>query len=306
MAETYDHLIPAARDALALPVEERVAFMHRDRWIMYDRARAILQNMDRLLHQPPSIRPPCMMVLAAPNNGKSHLIRRFNEKNPPFDDPTDGTVHIPVLLIEELHKPDERSLYNRIIDSMGFPNRPTDPVAKLEYRAHRILIHFHVRVLLIDDFHHLAKGSPSRQRQMLDVLKTMSTRSKISIIGAGMTDAYNMLQLDPHLSTRFTPAPLPAWDMGDSWCGLLATFESFIPLPEPSNLSDPAAANRILAESDRVIGDAWDLIKLMGLHAIETGASRMDTNMIAQVGWIRPSDRVRAAQEQINHGNIKD
>jgi hypothetical protein len=69
-----------------------------------------------------------------------------------------------------------------------------------------------------------------------------------------------------------------------------------IPLAEPSGLSEPRFAQRLLAESDATIGDAWDLLELMAVHAIESGASRLNVDMIAKVGWIRPSERVRYAQ----------
>lgn len=299
MTEPFGHLTPAAKRALALPINERIAYMQKDRWIKYQRAEAVLHSMEKILRQPLSSRPPCMMVFGAPNNGKTHLIRKFHKDHPPVDDPEDGKLKIPVLLIEDLNGPDERRLYNSIIESLGFPNKPNDPIAKLEYKAHRILIHYEVRVLLIDEFNTFARGSPAKQRQMLDTLKAMSTRRKISIIGAGTPDAFSLMQLDTQFSSRFTPAPLPAWEMDISWRSLLASFERLIPLTEPSGLSEPRFAQRLLAESDATIGDAWDLLELMAVHAIENGASRLSMDMIAKVGWIKPSDRVRSAQAKM-------
>jgi len=296
MSEPFGHLIPAARKALALPINERIAYMQKDRWIKYQRAEAILHMMERIFRQPPSTRPPCLMVFGAPNNGKTHLIRKFHKDHPPIDDPEDGKVKVPVLLIEDLNGPDERRLYNSIIQTLGFPNKPNDPIAKLEYKAHRILIHYEVKVLVIDEFNTFVGGSPVKQRQILDTLKTLSTRRKISIIGAGTAAAFSLMQLDTQFSSRFTPAPLPAWEMDIAWRTLLASFERVIPLSEPSGLSEPRFAQRLLAESDATIGDAWDLLELMAVHAIENGASRLHIDMIAKVGWIKPSERVRYAQ----------
>lgn len=300
MTEPFGHLTAAAKKALALPINERIAYMQKDRWIKYQRAEAVLHSMERMVRQPPSTRPPCMMVFGAPNNGKTHLIRKFHKDHPPIDDPDDGTVKIPVLLIEDLNGPDERRLYNSIIETLGFPNKPNDPIAKLEYKAHRILIHYDVRVLLIDEFNTFAHGSPARQRQMLNTLKTLSTRRKISIIGAGTPDAFSLMQLDTQFSSRFTPAPLPIWEMDLSWRSLLASFERVIPLAEPSGLSEPRFAQRVLAESDATIGDAWDLLELMAVHAIESGASKLNTDMIATVDWVKPSERVRSAQVKMS------
>lgn len=298
MTEPFAHLTHGARRALALPVDERIAFLKKDRWIGYERAAAVLQKMERIVQQERAARPPCMIVVGAPNNGKTHLLRKFHRAHPPYEAPEGEGAKIPVLLIEDLKGPDERALYNSIIETLGFPNKPNDPVAKLEYKAHRILIHYDVRVLLIDEFNTLANGSATKQRHMLNVLKTLSTRRQISIIGAGTRAASQLMQLDTQFSTRFVPEALPLWQMGRSWQTLLATFERLIPLPEPSGLAATNFARKLHAESEGNIGHAWDLVELLATHAIETGADRLTSAMIGEIGWVQPSERVAQAQKQ--------
>ncbi len=299
MSEPFAHLTPGARNALALPVAERIAHMKKERWINYPRAETVLQSMNRIYHQPESMRPPCLLILGAPSNGKTHLMHRFRKEHLPMDDPTDGNLRAPVLWIEDMDRPEERVLYNRIIERFGFPNKPNDPIPKLEYKAHRILIHYQVKVLMIDEFNSLANGSPIKQRQFLTTLRTLSNRRKLSIIAAGTRDALGLLQLDTQLSSRFATAPLPPWQMDHAWQALLASFERIIPLAEPSGLADPKFSQRLLAESDATIGDAWELLKLMAVHAIENGATRLNMDMTTKVGWVRPSERVRDAQEKM-------
>ena len=296
MPEAFAHLSPAARAALALPFEERQHYLNQDKWVRYERATTILAELDDLIKHPKVARMPCAMIVGEANNGKTHIMRKFAKAHPPIEAPEGLTV--PMLLLEDLDGADERSLYNNIIETLGFPNKPNDQLPKLKYKALRLLINYRVRVLGLDEFNTVADDSKIKQRKFLNILKTISNRRQMSIVAAGTRRAFELMKLDNQFSSRFQPKPLPIWDMDMEWRRLLAGLEMLIPLPEPSNLSDEKFARLLLVKSQGTIGDTWSLLKVMAIHAMKNNHKRITSDMIEQVGWIKPSERVTSAQNE--------
>lgn len=295
MSEAFKHLSRGAREALAKPPAERIAYMQRDHWIRYDRADQVLAKMEEILAHPRVIRMPCMMLVGEPNNGKSRIMRRFSKLHPPIDD-AEG-MKVPVLHLDDLKDADERSLYNGIIDKFGFPNNPSQKIPTLEYKAYQLLIEYDVQVLMLDEFNVFAEAPTAKQRKLLNIFKVMSNRRQMSFICAGTRDAFNLMQLDQQFSSRFKPEVLRPWEDIEHWQRLMGSFESIIPLPEPSGLSEENFARRLMVTAEYTIGDGWDLLKKMGEYAMRKNAKRLTTDLINEVDWIAPSKRVEFAQK---------
>lgn len=298
MTDAFSHLSEPAKKALALPEAERIAFAQKSWWIGYERANSILGRLEDLMSHAIVNRMPNMILMGSPTNGKTHLIRRFHSKHKPFDDPN-GQLIVPSLLIQMPKKPDEREFYISIIDAMGLPYRPNDHLSKLQYKAFQLLMVYKVKVLLIDEIHNLTCGSPNKQREILNLIKGMTNRFDMSIVGAGTRDAAQVLQLDTQFSSRFDIVHLPNWQMGPSWQSLLASFEKLIPLSEPSNLAADTFARFLLAESDKTIGGLWDMLTRCTMHAVRNSEPKITKATIKSIEWVRPSERIRHVQSQL-------
>lgn len=296
MSEAFGHLCDGARRALALSIEERENYMNRDHWVNYFVADTTLSNLQKLLQGERVLRMPCRMIYGETNNGKTRIVNRFKKLNPPIDKP-EGLV-VNVLLIEDIGEASVRGLYNNIINAFGFPNNPGEKVEKLEYKAYRLLIRYKVRVLLLDEFNAIAQDTPTKQRKFLEKLKALSNNLKISIVGAGTREAFNVTRLDSQFSNRFEPLPLDIWTSGDDWARLLMAFEQLLPLSEPSYLADERFSRLILAKSEGTIGDAFQLIRKMASYAMQNHKSRITPDMIAAVDWVQPSERFKVAQNR--------
>lgn len=297
MAEAFKHLAPGAREALAKPIAERIAYMQRDHWMRYGRADAILAQMEAIAAHPRVGRMPCMMLVGEPNNGKSSIMRRFAKKHPPLD--SDKGLKVPVLQLDDLKDADERGLYNGIIDRFGFPNNPSKQLATLEYKAYQLLAEYEVQVMMLDEFNVFAEATPSKQRKLLNILKVMSNRRQMSFICAGTSDAFSLMQKDQQFSSRFRPEVLRPWTDIDEWRRLMAGFEQLIPLPEASGISEERFARKLMVTAEYTIGDGWELLKKMGEHAIRKQAPRLTIELVDQMDWIAPSKRVEHAQKAL-------
>lgn len=282
--------------------ETRIEQIKKPRWIAYDRAKQALQRMRDLLVQPQVQRMPCLLIAAETNNGKSELLTRFAGQHPARDNPGGEGISVPVLLIESPPGPDESRLYNYILDATFAPYRLSDPTAKKESQALAILKRVGLRVLMLDNIHNMLAGSPVKQRYMLNVLRGLSARLKISIVLAGTGDAFNALHTDPQMANRFKPFLLPRWHMGawkteeeraeDSYLKLLAAFEGTLPLRRPSFLAEEdEMPRRLLALSEGTIGALSELLNLAAIKAIETGSECIDAKTLAAVEWMLPSEQ---------------
>ena len=87
-----------------------------------------------------------------------------------------------------------------------------------------------LRVLIIDEIHHILAGHIAKQRHFLNVLKYLGNELKIPLVGVGTIDALRAIQTDPQMVNRFEPVSLPRWEMTRDFQMLLASFERTLPI----------------------------------------------------------------------------
>lgn len=295
--EAYPHLHAATIEKLALPKAERIHSMSTLPWIKYSSADLLENDLERLLAQPSAERMPCRMIVGAPNNGKTRLLNRFVRRHRPVIDLSVNAerLKLPVIMVQALDVPTDREFYSRIIQCFGnIPYKPSDHIARLKYKAEQLLLIYQVRIMIIDEFHTLASGSPAQQRMMLNIVKNLSVRYRLSIVAAGIREAISLLQLDTQFSTRFRVVSLPTWE-GVQWRKLVDSMERFLPLARASGLAEPRFSDRLLVESNGTIGGVGDLLRDMTIYAIENDKSYLTPEMVKLCGWVRASDRVQHA-----------
>jgi type II secretory pathway predicted ATPase ExeA len=284
-----NHLIPAAAAELDRPVDERISRLRRPSWIGYTRAQTILEQLEHLLEHPGSHRMPNLLLVGDTNNGKTMLIRRFVELHPAT--PADLGSRRRVLLIQAPPVPDERRLYFAILDALHAPYSPSGLTAAKMMQMVTVLRKVGVRMLVIDEIHHLMAGHLEKQRQFLNVLKYLSNELQIALVGVGIKDALRAVQTDPQLANRFEPVALPRWTLNREFRMLLMSFEQVLPLRNPSNLAGKELATALFSMSEGTIGEVANLLCTAAAVAIRTGQEQIDGALLKQIGWIRPSER---------------
>src|SRR4029077_9520834 len=109
-----EHLSPKTRELLNRPVEERVDYIQKDRWIPYSHANRILQQLEDLLNHPKCDRMPNLAISAQTNNGKTRLIKHFLSLHQ-AGERSDETIAAPVFYLQCPGFPDESRLYTAIL-----------------------------------------------------------------------------------------------------------------------------------------------------------------------------------------------
>jgi|SRR6516164_437469 len=291
------HLVETLRPVLDLPADDRIQHLRQQpHWIGYTHSKRILEKLEDLFQYPRVDRMPNLLIVGETNNGKTMIASRFQRLHPAADN-VNGERHVvPVLLIQAPPSPDESRFYGAILDALGVPYKPRGFVEEKQYKVLHMLRTVQLRVLIIDEIHHILAGHIAKQRHFLNVLKYLGNELKIPLVGVGTMDALRAIQTDPQMVNRFEPVALPRWEMNRDFQMLLASFERILPLREQSLLAEPKMAAKLLALSEGTIGDLFALLVAATVRAIRIGAERIDEDVLAKIDWIAPSARRRAIE----------
>lgn len=295
---TMDHLTENIKPIVLLKNDARIKAILADGWVGYPRAKIIINRMEELLDHPKILRMPNMLLLGSTCNGKTHILNRFFMAHKPIIKPDDTCLTAPVVYVQSPQKPDPKLFYNSVLDRLNSPHG-NDHVAMRHQQVLNLLRRVQTKVLIIDEIHHTVAGPYLNQRIFLNMIKFLSNELQIVIIAAGIKDAYNAINADPQLANRFEPAVLPRWQMNAEYLRLLASFESVMPLKNPSNLIDPDIAMKILSMSEGYIGEIAAVIKRAAIAAIQSGTECISKKVLSKINYISPTDRKKEGENYI-------
>lgn len=284
-----EHLLPAAREALALPTTERLQWIRTSRWISNPHQVKILAMMQDLVAYPRQHRMPSLLVVGESNSGKTTIGQRFAAQNP-FIEHDDG-LEAPVVFIEAPSQPDEKRLYASIIDKLYGPMRRWARLDQMEYQVTTLMRETGVKVLVIDELHHIMTGPVLRTKTALQAMKSLSNKLQVSIVAIGLPEAFSAINSDAQLANRFQRVVLERWKPNREFKQLLAAFESALPLRKRSFLTDAALSATILQRTDGLLGEICDLLKRATERAVLTEAECIDKDVLDRCGYVPPADR---------------
>lgn len=288
---SMEHLDNVAKEIALLSDSERIQHILSQHWVGYTRAKEILNKLEDLLSHPPSHRMPNLLVVGDTNNGKTVILKRFEKLNEPYIRPEIDGLHYPVLYIQAPPVPDEKKFYNAILDKLFAPYRINDHVDKKQQQVIKLFGKIRLKLLIIDEIHHILAGNTAKQRGFLNMIKYLGNELQIPIACAGTRDAFSAIQSDPQLANRFEPAILNRWKLDEEYFRLLASFERMLPLKKRSHLTNDDIAIKILSMSEGTIGEIVSLLKTAARQAIESGSEEITLQSLVKIGWVGPSER---------------
>ena len=291
MSEHPGHLLQKAAAYLERPDAERIAYIRSPRWFGYPLAQQILEQLENLLTHPKSHRMPNLLIIGDTNNGKTMLVKRFCNRHKPDDNPDGKAAVVPVLFVQAPPMPDESRFYNAILELLFAPYKPGDRADRKQFQTIKLLKAVGLKMLVIDEIHHILAGTMTKQKVFLNVIKYLGNELEVPIVGVGTRDAFRAIQTDLQLSNRFDRVLLPRWSNDEEYLSLLATFERAIPLRHPSNLIDGALADKIYSMSEGYLGEISSIVVDAAVKAVATGQERIDKKILDRIGWVAPSDR---------------
>ncbi len=291
MDSVFSHLNETTKALLDGSEQERIEMIQRGSWIPYTRAKEVMDHLEELYHYPRIDRMPNMLLVGASNNGKTQILKRFLAQHPSDQNSKGDYSIIPVVMVEAPSAPAISELYDRIFAAINQPYSPRMVVREKEQILFAVLQKVNLKMLLIDEIQHLIAGGQTRQREFRNALKSLGNMLRISIVGAGVEEAFNAFNTDPQLSNRFEPQFLPKWKLDNEFGALLNTLERRMPLRQPSGLSGNEMARKIYYMSEGIIGEIHEVVKRAAVHAIRTKQEKITLETLEKIRWTQPSKR---------------
>jgi hypothetical protein len=247
--------------------------------------------MNDLLEYPSSNRMPNLIIIGDTNNGKTVILNRFVGQHQAYRLTPQSELILPVIHIQSPPVPDEKRLYNSILDRLLISYKANERVEKKEMQIVSMLKHLNTKMLIVDELHNILAGTITKQRAFLNVIKYLSNELKISIVAAGIKEALRAISIDPQLSNRFEPAILPRWKLTQYYLRLLASFEHMLPLKKKSNLIEKNTSQILLNMSEGLIGEISNILKRASILAIKEGKEKIDRDVLIDINWKAPDIR---------------
>jgi hypothetical protein len=275
VSSEFQHLQASQRAVAKLSNEERIDWIRQERWIQYPRAKRVLERLSELVDYPPRHRMPCLAIYGSTGMGKTRIVQKFLRDNRARFDRKLGRTRLPVVSIQMPPEPNLRDLYEEILIGMGGVFSPGTSVTTLRHRIRALAEQLEVRMLIIDEIHALLNGTPRLQRIALTAIRLLANDLRIPLVCLGIEEANRALMTDDQLADRFAAAELPAWENDEAFEQLLLSFESTLPLRQPSDFRDSRVRQRILSLTQGILGRVCRLMETAAVEAIRSGEERI-------------------------------
>ena len=95
------------------------------------------------------------------------------------------------------------------------------------------------------------------------------------------------------------PYPLPRWNDDEELGRLLSSFETTLPLREPSHLGAPEMRSLILRRSEGTIGEIANLLTEAASVALLSGRERIDAAAVMEAAYQPPTMRRRSMERSV-------
>jgi hypothetical protein len=287
MANDISHLTADAAYWLGENDERRVRAIQARRWVLYLRAKQVLERLNRLLDHPRGTRMPSVAIYGDSGMGKTMLMKRFRDDHPPSFDLRTGILKTPVLAMEMTSRPGERRFYAELLTLLGAPQRPHADIAQMEQAALRIMEAIGVQVLVIDEVHNILAGTYREQRIVLNTLRFLSNRLQISLVCFGVNEAREAIGGDVQLARRFEQFTLSRWAANEQFETLVTSILRNTPLRKPSVLT-PKSLRRMLQITEGITANIFHMMNSLAVEAVETGAEQVTDEAIER--WVPEFD----------------
>ena len=266
-------------DVLDESDERRVRAIRSRRWVLYPRAKQMLERLNLLLDHPRGTRMPSVAIYGDSGMGKTMLMKRFRDNHPPSFDLKTGALKTPVLAMEMTSRPGERRFYAELLTLLGAPQRPRADIAQMEQAALRIMEAIGVQVLVIDEVHNILAGTYREQRIVLNTLRFLSNRLQVSLVCFGVNEAREAIGGDVQLARRFEQFTLSRWAANEQFETLVASILRNTPLRKPSVLT-PKSLRRMLQITEGITANIFHMMNSLAVEAVETNAEQITDEAI--------------------------
>jgi len=281
------HLGESVRPQALLPDAIRVQRILRPLFVEHTAVKLIMNEVGWMLSDQ-SHRAPGLAVCAPPGSGKTELSMRVDRAYPRQQSGEGGLPVMPIVAITMSGAYDMRTVYGRVMLTLQVPCSDKMTKNAREIQVLHLLKRVSCRLLVLDEFQDISKGSERDQNRALDAIKLLMNQLNLPILALGTQEAGRTLQSDAHLAARFRHMALPVWKRDAHFAALLKAIHSELPLRKSSSLTSPDVMKCLITHSKGILGVIMRLLQDAAIHAIIEGQEYIDVRMIDLAADHRP------------------
>lgn len=271
--DKYEHILAGKRSQADLDDRQRIKICKKDIWIPTKRLDPLFETIDYVLMSEDQLQAPGMLIFGAGGYGKSAIIRRLEQMY------AVGDQRIKAIGVgEDL---DNSKLRDLICDAFGIKLSNRRNTRERTSRLLHIIRSEKFVALLIDELHDTGFKTLSQQTTSLSLMKHLAGPPLfLCLICFGDERAKAVLDKDDQISRRYIYWPLTLWVDDTDFCDFLATYESHLPLRQPSDLAGKVLRKRILKHSHGNMDNIVKIIKACAIDAIVNGQERITIEQV--------------------------
>ncbi len=170
VTDTGRKLLPGVQAVLDRPTDQRIILTKTEVWIDYQNAKLAITALNDLLIHPRAEEMPGLLIAAESRNGKSSLLRKFQQDHLGNMGEA-GRLNMPVVRVRMSDKPDAGAFWTAVLNAMKVGHQVKAPVPVKKDQAQRTLENVRCRMLMIDEIHNILQGKAPEQRHFLALLE---------------------------------------------------------------------------------------------------------------------------------------
>lgn len=278
---------------------QRLRAIRRKPFVRHSAISVIFERLAEALDDYPTEGDSHILIYGLSGMGKSKATELFAQQHRRPDDPDAPAAQVPVLYVSMAGVTSGRGLLLVILHKLGAPYSAGSSAESLYPTVVSLLTRVGVKMLIIDEIHHVAYGNRLERLKALSVIKGLGNDLKITIVGSGIPDALRALKWDPQLERRFEPIRIPRWGRTAETYGFLNSLETTLPLGKPSFLAEDPIADWLIERSEGLTREIVHLVRMGAVEAIRSGRERIDLSLLRSLKYVPASERRAEIERQL-------
>jgi thymidine kinase len=275
----FAHLAETAFAVMTAPLAARMRFAFTDLMIVHPPLVGILNEIEWLIREPRRQRARGLLVCGIPGSGKT-AIAELVQKTYPAAQPNCGKPRVVGISLSSARK--TKDVLYRIGAATGAPVSRLRTTADHQLSVQETLRNMNCQLLVLDESQDLQKVAEAEQLRVIQTIKYLMNSLSLPVLAFSTLDEQNPFRVDPHMQARFDVIEMPTWEVGEDFGEFLAALERFIPLRNPSNLSDKGIQKELVKRTGGVLMHILERIRVAAANAMVDGSERITKEALAQ------------------------
>jgi hypothetical protein len=250
----YSHLNKMTIPYMDKSQQEKSKWIIGDHFIYYQKAKKCLEQLDWIYEQSFYIKGDFpsdlegFTIIGDSGAGKTSIVKEFIRLHSPEHHRSYEAYPVAYCMLKNSIT-GLKGLYSSLLSAFNHPFADPDTFKYKKItidQLEEVLIHTlkktKTMLFFIDEFQH-ARGR--NQQAILDQLKRTMLVSQVPFVPVGVPEVEKVLQLDHQLADRCPIkeySKLTNWELNNEFREFIASYEQFLPFPEPSDLSSKSRA----------------------------------------------------------------